>query len=165
VRAFFWIFKRDYPVSGSFTCRDPFPGHSRRAKGLRCCFSDRRFALLGLRSICSETAGCTNQNLYKPTFVQPNTHNNRTLNSSRHRRENHGSETAVAAHMEIASPSIAEAIAKCAADGFGKVVVAPYFLSQGRHIQQDIPALVAEALTQHPGLECVIADPIGTSPD
>jgi len=63
--------------------------------------------------------------------------------------------------MEIASPSIAEAIAKCAADGFGKVVVAPYFLSQGRHIRQDIPALVAEAVSHHPGLECVIADPIG----
>lgn len=39
--------------------------------------------------------------------------------------------------------------------------MAPYFLSQGRHIQQDIPALVAEALSHHPGVECVIADPIG----
>lgn len=76
-------------------------------------------------------------------------------------RESHSCEAAFAAHMEIASPSIADSIAQCAAEGFDRVVVAPYFLSQGRHIQQDIPALIAAALTHHPGLECVIAAPIG----
>jgi len=76
-------------------------------------------------------------------------------------RESHGCESAFAAHMEIASPSIADGISRCAAEGFDRVVVAPYFLSQGRHIQQDIPELVAQAQKQHPGLECIIADPIG----
>lgn len=43
-----------------------------------------------------------------------------------------------------------------------QVVVAPYFLSKGRHIQQDIPALVAAARKQlPPGVSCVIAEPIG----
>ncbi|PNG99739.1 hypothetical protein TSOC_014477 [Tetrabaena socialis] len=41
---------------------------------------------------------------------------------------------------------------------------APYFLSRGRHIQQDIPLLVAQAAEAHPGLSCVIADPIGLAP-
>jgi sirohydrochlorin ferrochelatase len=40
-------------------------------------------------------------------------------------------------------------------------VVAPYFLSKGRHIQDDIPALVAAAREQFPGVACSIADPIG----
>lgn len=45
--------------------------------------------------------------------------------------------------------------------GASRVVVAPYFLSRGRHIQDDIPALVAAAQEQYPGITCSIADPIG----
>ncbi|GFR41643.1 hypothetical protein Agub_g2378 [Astrephomene gubernaculifera] len=75
-----------------------------------------------------------------------------------------GEEIVEIAHMEIASPTIEEAVGRCAARGASTVVVAPYFLSRGRHIQQDIPALVAEAATRHPGLTCVIAEPIGIDP-
>ena len=73
----------------------------------------------------------------------------------------YSTELAVAAHMEIASPSIKDAVAHCVQEGCHEVIVAPYFLSQGRHIQQDIPALVAEAQAEHPNLRCIIADPIG----
>jgi len=66
------------------------------------------------------------------------------------------------AHMELAEPSIAAAIADCAREGASKVIVAPYFLSRGRHIKEDIPALVEAAAAEHPGLECVIASPLGT---
>ncbi|KAI8470070.1 MAG: hypothetical protein J3K34DRAFT_521638 [Monoraphidium minutum] len=69
-----------------------------------------------------------------------------------------------AAHMELAEPSIANAIARCAEQGAGRVVVAPYFLSRGRHVQQDVPNLVAAAAAAHPGLELVVADPIGIDP-
>lgn len=47
--------------------------------------------------------------------------------------------------MEIAPPSIADAVASCVAAGARKVVIAPYFLSQGRHIAEDVPALAAAA--------------------
>lgn len=63
--------------------------------------------------------------------------------------------------MELAEPSIGTAVARCVSDGFKKVVIAPYFLSRGRHITSDIPALVAEAQKAYPGVECVIAEPIG----
>ena len=66
--------------------------------------------------------------------------------------------------MELASPSIADAVAKCAAAGAKEVIIAPYFLSKGRHIQEDIPALVAEAQQQHPDLHCMVAEPIGLDP-
>ena len=68
------------------------------------------------------------------------------------------------AHMELAEPSIGAAVAKCVSEGYRKVVVAPYFLSRGRHITSDIPAMVAEAQRAHPGISCVIADPIGVPP-
>jgi sirohydrochlorin ferrochelatase len=66
--------------------------------------------------------------------------------------------------MELAEPTIAQAVAACAARGARLVVVAPYFLSRGRHIQDDIPALVAAAQREHPGVECVVAGPIGVDP-
>ena len=37
--------------------------------------------------------------------------------------------------MELAEPTIEQAVAQCVARGARRVVVAPYFLSRGRHIQ------------------------------
>ena len=65
------------------------------------------------------------------------------------------------AHMELAEPSIATAFARCVARGAGRVVVAPYFLAPGRHWHKDIPALVAEAAANHPGVEHMVTAPIG----
>ena len=67
----------------------------------------------------------------------------------------------MAAHMELAAPSIMDAIASCVAEGYRDIVVAPYFLSQGRHIQQDIPRLVEEAQAAHPAAQIRLAAPIG----
>ena len=66
--------------------------------------------------------------------------------------------------MEIAEPTIADAVKKCVSAGASTIIVAPYFLSRGRHIQEDIPALVAAAQTQHPQVKCIVADPIGLDP-
>ena len=63
--------------------------------------------------------------------------------------------------MELAEPSIGTAVAKCASAGCRTAVIAPYFLSRGRHITSDIPALVAEAQLANPGVRCIIAEPIG----
>lgn len=65
------------------------------------------------------------------------------------------------AHMELAEPTIEQAVGKCVARGCGRVVVAPFFLSRGRHIQDDIPALVAEARLAFPGVEVTQAAPLG----
>ncbi|CAG9463194.1 unnamed protein product [Pedinophyceae sp. YPF-701] len=75
-----------------------------------------------------------------------------------------GYEIVEGAHMEIAPPTIADAVAACVASGASRVVVAPYFLSRGRHILQDIPALVEEARAAHPGVEVSVAEPIGVDP-
>eukprot|EP00890_Picochlorum_soloecismus_P006766 jgi/Picsp_1/914/NSC_04399-R1_sirohydrochlorin ferrochelatase len=65
------------------------------------------------------------------------------------------------AHMEIASPSVKDAVGACVDKGAKVVVVAPYFLSRGRHILEDIPALVEEAQAEYKDVKCVMADPIG----
>ncbi len=76
-------------------------------------------------------------------------------------RERRPGEIVEIAHMEIAQPSIAEGIARCVAAGAGKIVLHPYFLGPGRHTQESIPALVAGASAQHPGLEIRIGQPLG----
>ncbi len=69
-----------------------------------------------------------------------------------------------AAHMELASPSIAEAFDRCVARGAKRIVVSPYFLSPGKHWNQDIPQLAAAAAAKHPGVEFLVTAPIGLHP-
>ncbi len=68
------------------------------------------------------------------------------------------------AHMELASPSLAEAVAECVACGATEVVVFPYFLASGRHVTEDIPRLAAEAAASHPGTPVRVAEPFGLHP-
>lgn len=69
------------------------------------------------------------------------------------------------AHMELALPSIMDAVKECVWEhGVDLVVVAPFFLSRGRHIQEDIPRLVREAeveVCKTGVVECIVAEPLG----
>jgi len=65
-----------------------------------------------------------------------------------------GSDQAVGhAFLELAEPSIPEGMDALAAAGARRIVVIPYFLSAGRHVTEDIPALVDAARKRHPGVE------------
>ena len=66
------------------------------------------------------------------------------------------------AHMELATPSISDAIHKCVQRGATHVVIAPYFLSRGRHVQSDIPRLAEEAAAELPAVRIQVAEPIGS---
>jgi len=68
------------------------------------------------------------------------------------------------AHMELAEPSIATAFAHCVARGAKTVVVFPYFLLPGRHWNDDIPRLAAEAAREHPGIRYLVTAPFGLHP-
>ena len=58
------------------------------------------------------------------------------------------------------SPSISDAVSKAASLGAARVVLAPYFLSRGRHVREDIPALAREAAHES-GLPVTVAEPLG----
>ena len=69
-----------------------------------------------------------------------------------------------AAHMELAEPSIADAYAACVEKGATSVVCHPFFLSPGRHVTEDIPALLAEAAAPFlPDVPYVLTLPLGAS--
>ena len=68
------------------------------------------------------------------------------------------------AHMELAEPSIATAFDRYVARGATTVVVFPYFLLPGRHWNDDIPRLTAEAAKSHPGVRYLVTAPFGLHP-
>jgi sirohydrochlorin ferrochelatase len=68
------------------------------------------------------------------------------------------------AHMEIARPTVADAVDAAAAAGATVVVVALYFLAPGRHSESDVPRLAAEAAERHPGIEVLVTSPLGPDP-
>ncbi len=65
------------------------------------------------------------------------------------------------AHLELAPPTIAEAIDACVADGAREIVVHPYFLAPGMHSRRDVPALARAAASKHRGVRVRITAPLG----
>ena len=53
-------------------------------------------------------------------------------------------ETVEMAHMEIAEPSILQAVTKCAESGAETIVIAPYFLSRYALVARQSPAVVPQ---------------------
>ena len=68
-----------------------------------------------------------------------------------------------AGFLEIAEPSIPEAIETCIESGATAVVVVPYFLAAGRHVVEDIPKIVEPVAERHPQVTIRISEHIGMS--
>lgn len=69
------------------------------------------------------------------------------------------------AFLELALPSIPEAIEEAIQAGATEVVILPYFLSAGRHVHKDVPELVIQKQTQHPSIKITLAPYLGGSSD
>ena len=67
------------------------------------------------------------------------------------------------AFLELAQPSIPDALRAMIADGFERIVVLPYFLSAGRHVAEDIPGEIREVQTEFPDVVISLASYLGTS--
>lgn len=70
--------------------------------------------------------------------------------------------TVLAAFLELAEPSIGDTIDR-AAPRARAVVVLPYFLHPGRHVDEDIPAIVEDARSRHPGVEITLLAAFGST--
>jgi sirohydrochlorin cobaltochelatase len=65
------------------------------------------------------------------------------------------------AFLEIESPDIPGGIDKCVSRGAAEIVVALNFLNAGRHVDEDIPAIVIAAQKKYPQIKFVISKPVG----
>ena len=68
------------------------------------------------------------------------------------------------AFLELAKPSIPEAIETCVARGAGDIVVLPMMFFPGRHVKEDIPRLIEKAKAAHPEVEFHYAAPVSENP-
>lgn len=65
--------------------------------------------------------------------------------------------------LELANPSIPEAIESCIGAGASSIVLVPYFLAAGRHVAEDIPSIVEPLARRYGHVRIRIAEHIGAS--
>jgi sirohydrochlorin ferrochelatase len=62
-----------------------------------------------------------------------------------------GEHTVEPAFLELGQPDLAGAVQRLSAAGVSHIIVIPYFLTLGTHLQRDLPRLVEEAATSFGG--------------
>lgn len=65
------------------------------------------------------------------------------------------------AYLEIAPPSIAEAVARLGRLGAREIRVLPYFLQSGKHVREDLPREVAKAARNAAGANVKLCPYLG----
>jgi sirohydrochlorin ferrochelatase len=65
------------------------------------------------------------------------------------------------AHLDVCAPTIADGVATLLAQGVDELHVLLYFLADGRHVREDIPALVRAALAAQPQVRVVLGGALG----
>ncbi len=68
-----------------------------------------------------------------------------------------------AAFLEGGQPDLAGALDRMAGRA-SRVVVVPYFLTLGLHLQRDLPRLIEQVRRAHPGVEIQVTPPLDQHP-
>ena len=66
--------------------------------------------------------------------------------------------------LELGQPDLAGATARLIERGAERIVVVPYFLTLGKHLQRDLPRIADEISRIHPGVEIVVTPPLDGHP-
>jgi len=69
-----------------------------------------------------------------------------------------------AAFLELAEPNLESAVDTLTRRGADKIIVTPYFLTMGIHLQRDLPQLVREIRAKRPGLDLTQSAPLDGHP-
>ena len=75
-----------------------------------------------------------------------------------------GYEHVRAAFLELGQPDLEGAVVDLAAGGVEAIVVIPYFLTLGLHLERDLPRIVRDISNKHKGLEISVALPLEGHP-
>lgn len=69
-----------------------------------------------------------------------------------------------AAFLGGGKPELAEAVEQLASGGARRIIVIPYFLTLGLHLERDLPVLVEQVRGACPGVEIEVAPPLDGHP-
>ena len=79
-------------------------------------------------------------------------------------RDRGGYEAVETAFLEGGKPDLQDAVASLMSRGAETIVVIPYFLTLGLHLQRDLPRLIREIESSHPGLKISVTPPLDGHP-
>lgn len=68
------------------------------------------------------------------------------------------------AFLELADPDLPTAVQNLVAQGSQRIVIVPYFLTLGIHLQRDLPEIITQLSEQHPGVEFTVTPPLDGHP-
>ena len=75
-----------------------------------------------------------------------------------------GFEAVEAAFLELGEPDLDGAVVRLIERGATRVVVIPYFLTLGLHLERDLPKIAARVAAAHPGVEVHVTAPLDGHP-
>jgi sirohydrochlorin ferrochelatase len=78
--------------------------------------------------------------------------------------QDRGHQIVEASFLELAEPDIDAGGARCVEQGARRVVMLPYFLSSGVHVERDLCAARERLAQRYPGVEFRQAEPLGRHP-
>jgi sirohydrochlorin ferrochelatase len=70
----------------------------------------------------------------------------------------------IACFLELIHPNIPEGIDMALLKSPPEILVLPYFLTQGRHVQEDIPKILSEKAKAYPETHIKLLDYLGANP-
>lgn len=68
------------------------------------------------------------------------------------------------AYMELATPLLPDSLEKMVNNGIDDIVIIPYFLFEGLHIQSDIPEEIEQFCAQYPNVKVKLGNTLGADP-
>jgi sirohydrochlorin ferrochelatase len=66
--------------------------------------------------------------------------------------------------LEPVRPTLDDAVARLVERGAGRIVIVPYFLTLGLHLQRDLPAIVERISRAHPAIQISVTPPLDGHP-
>ena len=69
-----------------------------------------------------------------------------------------------AAFLELGQPDLEGAVALLAGRGLRRILIIPYFLTLGIHLERDLPAIVSRISEVHSGVELITTPPLDGHP-
>lgn len=68
-----------------------------------------------------------------------------------------------AAFLELAETLIPDGIERCVQAGASEIIVTPYFLNSGKHVTEDIPAVINTISPHYPDISFYLTPHVGAS--
>jgi sirohydrochlorin ferrochelatase len=69
-----------------------------------------------------------------------------------------------AAFLDCTEPTLAQSVQRLIERGAARILVVPYFLTLGTHLQRDLPKLVEAIAREHAGLRIAVTEPLDGHP-